>query len=615
FFKAGSYLNHPGQQQNYIMSNYTHVFRDLMDYGLNVAAQMIAVKEIDGERRYSLSCNPDVAIDLEPELRERERQGKPVAIVGEVNRNLPFMRNDAEVGADSFDFILDNEAYDYPLFGAPNMAVTPVDHLIGFHASTLVRDDGTLQVGIGSLGTALTNAVMLRHQNNALYREICEELDLVNRFPVIERIGGLGTFEKGLYGCSEMMVDGFLHLYNAGILKRAVYPDLTLQTLINQGKVGETPTVEALDALAEAGAISHKLLARDVEYLKRFGLLAQSVQFKGGHLLLDEDNHAEADLRKDETRQWIAANALGDQLKGGIVMHGGFFLGPRNFYEMLHALTDEDHEKICMTSVRFINHLYDHRLGSEQLKIAQRQHARFINSTMIATLLGACVSDGLDNGKVVSGVGGQYNFVAMAHDTPGARSILKLKSTRVAGGQTVSNIQFNYGYCTIPRHLRDIYVTEYGIADLRGRSDAECIIEMLKIADSRFQPQLMAQAKAAGKLPQDYQLPEAYRQNTPERVAQVFAKFSSKGAFDPFPFGCDFTEEELKIGKALKALKARTATRKGLLTTIWQSVRRRDIPREILPLIERMDMLHPADFKEKLEQKLLVNELANQLGL
>ncbi|RMF18779.1 MAG: acetyl-CoA hydrolase, partial [Gammaproteobacteria bacterium] len=33
FFKAGSYLNHPGQQQNYIMSNYTHVFRDLMDYG------------------------------------------------------------------------------------------------------------------------------------------------------------------------------------------------------------------------------------------------------------------------------------------------------------------------------------------------------------------------------------------------------------------------------------------------------------------------------------------------------------------------------------------------------------------------------------------------------
>ena len=609
FFKAGSYLNHPGQQQNYIMSNYTHVFRDLMDQGLNVAAQIVAVRDEGDKRRYSLSCNPDVAIDLEPELRALEAQGKPVAIVGEINRNLPFMQNDAEVEAESFDFIIDNPRYDYPLFGAPNMAVTPTDYMIGFHASTLIRDNGTLQVGIGSLGTALSSATLTRHQDNALYRDMCQELDLENRFPIVGKIGGTDAFEKGLYGCSEMMVDGFIHLYKAGILKRQVFPDHTLQTLLNTGRITETPDLDMLDALAEAGAISARLLARDIEYLKRFGILREDIQFKGGHLLVDEDSHAEADLRKEESRAWIAANALGQSLKGGIVLHGGFFLGPRNFYDMLRELTDEDHQKICMTSVRFINHLYDHRLGNEQLKIAQRQHARFINSTMMATLFGAAVSDGLENGKVVSGVGGQYNFVAMAHDTPGARSILKLKSTRVAGGRTVSNIVFSYGYCTIPRHLRDIYVTEYGIADLRGKSDAECVMEMLKIADSRFQPQLMAQAKAAGKLPQDYQIPEAYRQNTPERIQAMYRKFSPRGAFDPFPFGCDFTEEELKIGKALKQLKARTATRQGLLKALWEAMRLREIPQNVVPLLERMDMMAPKDFREKLEQKLLAAEL------
>lgn len=51
---------------------------------------------------------------------------------------------------------------------------------------------------------------------------------------------------------------------------------------------------------------------------------------------------------------------------------------------------------------------------------------------------------------------------------------------------------------TIPRHLRDIVVTEYGIADLRGRTDEEVIIALLEIADSRFQDGLVKEAKQAG---------------------------------------------------------------------------------------------------------------------
>src|SRR6185312_2640497 len=97
-------------------------------------------------------------------------------------------------------------------------------------------------------------------------------------------------------------------------------------------------------------------------------------------------------------------------------------------------------------------------------------------------------------------VGGQYNFVAMAHAIPGGRSVLMLRSTHTRRGKATSNILWNYGYTTIPRHLRDVYVTEYGIADLRGKSDEDCVIAMLRITDARFQDELCRRAKQAGKL-------------------------------------------------------------------------------------------------------------------
>jgi acyl-CoA hydrolase len=67
-------------------------------------------------------------------------------------------------------------------------------------------------------------------------------------------------------------------------------------------------------------------------------------------------------------------------------------------------------------------------------------------------------------------------------------------------GGIESNIRWNYGQTTIPRHLRDLYITEYGVADLRGKSDSECIEAMLSISDARFLDALCAEAKSHGKL-------------------------------------------------------------------------------------------------------------------
>ncbi|WP_150912633.1 acetyl-CoA hydrolase/transferase C-terminal domain-containing protein [Marinobacter halotolerans] len=609
FFKAGSLLNHPSQQQRYICTNYTHAVRDLMAQGINVVAQMVAPPVDDGdEGMLSLSSNPDLTLDLIPLLREREESGQPVALVGEINSHLPFMDNHAAVSDTSFDILLEHPRSDYPLFSAPPMAVSPEDHLIGFYASALLKDGGTLQVGIGSLGSALVHSAIMRHRDNDQWKAVYDELAVDGNFPEVEPLGGLEPFEQGLYGCSEMMVDGFIHLLEAGVIKREVYNHAGLQELVNHGRIGRQVSMETLDVLREEDLIDSPLRSRDVSWLIGYGILRPDVEFKGGRLRIGQHS-LEPDLDDAESREAIQKLALGRELTGGIVIHGGFYLGPESFYQRLRDLPPENRQRICMTSVSFINHLYDHAFGNQRLKSAQRAHGRFINTAMMHTLNGAAVSDGLEDGRVVSGVGGQYNFVAMAHELPGARSVICLRSTRQSGQETVSNIVFNYAHCTIPRHLRDLVVTEYGIADLRGQSDEQVYLRLIRIADSRFQQDLLDQARKAGKVDPGFQLPEAWRNNTPERARKVVETAGGGHLFPAFPFGCDFTDDELVLGKALKTLKTATATRRGKITALWQAMKASDEDDRYQRLLERMKLDSPRGLREKLDQRLLIHGL------
>ena len=182
---------------------------------------------------------------------------------------------------------------------------------------------------------------------------------------------------------------------------------------------------------------------------------------------------------------------------------------------------------------------------------------------MMATLGGALVSDGLADGRVVSGVGGQYNFVAQAHALPGGRSLIAVRTVRDNAGRPESNIRFNYGHVTIPRHLRDIVLTEYGAADLRGKSDAEVAAAMLEIADSRFQAALLAETQRAGKLPASYRIPDACRANRPETLERALAPHRAAGFFGALPFGTDLTAEDLSLARALRRLKAGTQSLGG----------------------------------------------------
>ena len=524
FMQPGSLLHSASAQQDYVSSNYSHAARDINAAGLNLVAQLVA-HDPRHPGRLSLSCNPDITLDLLPMIAKRRAAGETILMLGQVHSDLPYMPGDSEVDRETFDWLIDEEERS-TLFSTPNMPVGFQDHFIGLHASTMVRDGGTLQIGIGSMGDALTAALLARQADNEHYRALLTDLDAHYWAPLISREGGVEPFAKGLYGCSEMFVNGLLALSDAGIVRRKVYPDVALQQQANAGTLDES--------------------------------VAQ----------------------------------------GGVSIHGGFFLGPRSFYQRLRDLPQDQLGEFNMTAISYINELY----GQEQLKRLQRQDARFINSAFTMTLMGAGVADQLEDGRVLSGVGGQYNFVVQGHALEGARSILILRSCRESGGDISSNIVWQYGHCTIPRHLRDIVITEYGIADLRGQTDAKVIELLLNISDSRFQPGLIEQAQKAGKLAKDFRLQERFTDNTPQRLQAIAARHPQ--LFPEYPLGSDFSSEERDLLRALNWLKS-----KFKLTEILQLGKAAlDAPQasEYPQHLARMQLTTPEGLKEDLYQRLLL---------
>jgi acyl-CoA hydrolase len=504
FFLAGSRLNVAASQRNYISANYTHALRYVLDRKVNVVGQLVAKRVRDGKTHYSLSCNPDITLDL---LDARRAGRADFILIGQVNSELPYMPGGAELPPEEFDYILEGPQTEFPLFAPPREPVDLSEYAAGFHVARMVLDGGTIQLGIGALGDAVAQALILRHRKNAEFSDIGARLA-----PFISLAEPLdeAPFIQGVFGASEMFVECFLDLYRAGILKREV---------------------------------------------------------------------------------------------NGALLHAAFFVGSKAFYQALRTMSESDRAKFQMTAVSYVNELY----GDEAAKRSARIKGRFINNAMMATLLGAVISDGLEDGKIISGVGGQYNFVAQSFALDDARSIIMVRATRNAKGRVTSNILWNYGHTTIPRHLRDIVVTEYGIADLRGKTDRDVIAAMLGVADSRFQGELLNQAKAAGKIEKSFEVPAAYRDNTPKRIERALGPARAAGLIAPFPFGTDFTQIEQRLIPALTSLASASPIQivSFLMRGLWPSGHSPDTQ----DCLDRMGLARPKGFFELIYAALLHGSL------
>ena len=531
YLQSGALLHAPRAQRDYISQNYTHVARDLAAQDVNLLVQLVARRQTPEGVRYSLSSNPDLTLDF---LAQCARAGKPRPLcVAVVHPDLPYLSGHAEVPGDFFDLEL---APPGPprLFALPRTPVGTAEYAIGLNASALVRDGGCLQIGIGALSDALVHSLLLRQRDNAAWRDGLRALDGESpTLALARRIGGLEPFEAGLYGASEMVMDGFMHLARAGILKRRSWDNLAMEKA-------------------------------------------------------------------------SAAGRLNPATPGGHYLRGAFFLGSRELYAWLGATEAADPDAIDMCPVSNVNQLYgDH----QSLAALQRRGARFFNTCMMATLLGAAVSDALEDGQVVSGVGGQYNFVAMAHELDDGRSILLLRSTRRERGEVRTNIRWNYGHVTIPRHLRDIVVTEYGAVDLRGKSDSECIEAMLSVSDARFLDALAAEAKAHGKLAPGFRIPDAWRRHRPGCLAQALGPLRRGGMLPAFPFGSDFDDVEQQLLPALGWLKEQGATWRGRLALARAAMRPGQPAGDEAAALERMRLAHPEGIADRLQRRLLLAAL------
>ena len=119
-----------------------------------------------------------------------------------------------------------------------------------------------------------------------------------------------------------------------------------------------------------------------------------------------------------------------------------------------------------------------------------------LNSALEVDLLGQVNAESI-GGRQVAGIGGQFDFVLGAGRAAGGRSIIALPSTGRDGqvSRVVTRLASG-ARVTTPRYIADYVVTEYGVAALRGKSDAGRARELIRIAHPAFRDTLGRDAPA-----------------------------------------------------------------------------------------------------------------------
>jgi hypothetical protein len=158
----------------------------------------------------------------------------------------------------------------------------------------------------------------------------------------------------------------------------------------------------------------------------------------------------------------------------------------------------------------------------------------------------------------------------------------------------------------VPRHHRDLYVSEFGVAATRGKSDSQVIEAMLGITDAAFQNELRAKAVSAGKLRSDYAVTAS--ENTLENVRSVFRLDHIRPHFPDYPLGTDLTATEQGLALALEWLKTETASQSGKLRTILIAMLRSP-KSDHAAAIRHMRLDQPQGIRQRLTKFLLLHAL------
>jgi acyl-CoA hydrolase len=120
-----------------------------------------------------------------------------------------------------------------------------------------------------------------------------------------------------------------------------------------------------------------------------------------------------------------------------------------------------------------------------------------INSALEIDLTGQVCADSIGT-RMYSGVGGQMDFIRGAALADEGRAIIALPSTAAGGSvsRIVPYLREGAGVVTTRAHVETI-VTEWGVAELHGRSIPERARQLIAIADPRFRDDLQKEARRA----------------------------------------------------------------------------------------------------------------------
>jgi acetyl-CoA hydrolase len=184
----------------------------------------------------------------------------------------------------------------------------------------------------------------------------------------------------------------------------------------------------------------------------------------------------------DLVNEGVLTNARKTLHPGKII--AGFMLGTRNLYNWA-----DDNPLIEFHRTEYVN---------DPFVIAQNERMVAINSAIEVDLTGQVCADSIGP-KLYSGVGGQLDFIYGASRSKGGVPIIALPSTTtLRDGTPVTRIaamlKLGAGVVTSRNHVRYV-VTEYGVADLYGKTIRQRAHQLINVAHPDFRPDLEKQAK------------------------------------------------------------------------------------------------------------------------
>ncbi len=199
------------------------------------------------------------------------------------------------------------------------------------------------------------------------------------------------------------------------------------------------------------------------------------------HLYDKKDLGIHTELFSDGVIDLVEAGVITNAKKtlhpGKII--AGFILGTKRLYDWVH-----NNPLIEFLRTEYIN---------DPFVISRNDRMVAVNSAIEIDLTGQICADSIGT-KLYSGVGGQLDFVYGASRSKGGVPIIALPSTAKDFSRIVLTLKVGAGVVTTRNHVHYV-VTEYGIADLYGKTIRERAQSLINVAHPKFREELTKEAK------------------------------------------------------------------------------------------------------------------------